>query len=323
MFEKLRHAIGKRYNTISWLFFEYRLLVKHLGSADREKNPQKIKANLIIENHIIEKGLSFGDVKVGFGEEKIARLLDDLYNYHIRYGDINFVTQILSTVYTYIDFNKKNNHKSEKIIIKFDRIKNLINTDLPESKGAIIRLTKEKILGKSLIDFEGFVNSRYSIRNFTGEPIDIDKIKNAIRIAGKTPSACNRQPWKTHLFLNNEKLSAILDFQTGARQFKTQITCAILVTSSYNSFFGGEYHQPYVNGGLYAMTLIFALHSFGLGTIPLNMGFTYKKLKDLKNIVDLSEDEVPIILIGIGNLPESLNVAASERFDYQDILKIY
>ena len=39
-----------------------------------------------------------------------------------------------------------------------------------------------------------------------------------------------------------------------------------------------EVHQAYVDGGLYAMNLINALHSLGIGTIPLSVAFGYDKL---------------------------------------------
>jgi len=321
-----RQFLGKIYHGfkyLMWLYHEFKLLVNNLGSSDNEKSKEKFKARLIIAGHIIEKGMSLRDVKVGFGEEKIFDLLDSLQAYYVRYDDANFVIYVLTIIKEYIAFNKKFDHLNACIIKKYEKLNALIKSDASLFNGGVKKITRKQIYDKALIDFEGFVNSRFSIRNFTDEPVNIELIKKAIRIAGKTPSACNRQPWKIHLFISKESVSKILDYQTGARQFKEQIGCAVLVTCSYNSFFEGEYHQPYVNGGLYAMTLIYALHSLGLGTIALNMGFEYSKLDKLSEFVDIKNDEVPILLIGIGNIPDQLNVAYSERFDYQEIIKEY
>jgi len=324
--KQLRHFGGKLYNGFTWakwLFHEFKLLVANLGSSNNEKSKEKFKARLMITGHIIEKGLSLKDVRAGFGEEKIIDLLDNLQKYYFRYGDVNFATYMLVIIKEYIDFNKTKGHMNSAIIKKNDELNILINPDFSTLKGGVKKITKKQIYDKALIDFEAFVNTRFSIRNFSEEPVNIELVKKAIKIAGKTPSACNRQPWKVHLFVSKKSINKILDYQTGARQFKEQIGCAILVTCSYNSFFGGEYHQPYVNGGLYAMTLIYALHSLGLGTIALNMGFVYKKLDKLHEIIDIKKDEVPILLIGVGNIPEQLNVACSERFNYRDIIKEY
>lgn len=62
------------------------------------------------------------------------------------------------------------------------------------------------------------------------------------------------------------------------------------------------------------MNLINALHSLGLGTIPLSCGFTHDKLKKLVDF-DIPQNEVPIVIIGVGNLLENFNVAISKRKD--------
>jgi len=324
--KQLRHLGGRLYNGFTWakwLFHEFKLLMSNLGSSDNEKSKEKFKARLMITGHVIEKGMSLKDVRTGFGEDKVFDLLSNLQKYYALYADVHFATYILAIIKEYIDFNKTRGHLNSEIISKYEKLNILIKPDLSAFKGGVKNVTRKQIYDKALIDFEGFVNMRFSIRNFSDEPVNIELVKKAIKIAGKTPSACNRQPWKVHLFVSKESINKILDYQTGARQFKEQIGCSILITCSYNSFFGGEYHQPYVNGGLYAMTLIYALHSLGLGTIPLNMGFVYKKLTQLSEFIDIKNDEVPILLIGVGNLPDQLNVACSERFNYQDIIKEY
>jgi hypothetical protein len=320
---KMRNVLGHIYYGLIWLTHEFRLLIKHLGSSANEKTKEKFKARLIIQGHIVEKGLSFRNVKIGFGEDKIFDLLDNLWRYYFMYSDVRLATYILVIVKEYINFNKAKGHQNTKIIEKYEKLYTLINPNLSLFNGGIKKISKKQIYDKSLIDFESFVNMRFSIRDFTDEPVDIDLVRKAIKIAGKTPSACNRQPWRVHLFVSKERVNEILDYQTGARQFKENIGCAILVTCSYNNFFGGEYHQPYVNGALYAMTLIYALHSLGFGTIALNMGFPYNKLVKLSELIDIKNDEVPVLLIGVGHIPDQLNVACSERFNYQDIIKEY
>jgi nitroreductase len=323
MISKIKHYFGRRYNVIKLLFDEYKLVLIHLGSNQRWKNQNKYKSYLIMKMHVIEKGLSFRSVKVGFGEQRVLELLDELYKYYQAYSDIDFSEYILKPIDEYIKFNNRNAHFNSEILSKYNKCIDIIGADLTKVKGGAAEVTKEEIYSKALINFEDFLNTRYSIRDFSDKPINPDLIWKALSLATRTPSACNRQPWHAHVFLSKASVSKILEFQTGSRQFNENIGCAILVTSSYNSFFGGEYHQPYVNGALYAMTLIYSLHSLGLGTIPLNMGFGYKKLKELKYICKIKSDEVPVLLIGVGNLPDRLRVAQSVRFSYEQYINIY
>ena len=73
-----------------------------------------------------------------------------------------------------------------------------------------------------------------------------------------------------------------------------------------------EPFQQYVDGGMYAMNLVNAFHSLGLGTIPLSCGFVHSKLARLKRF-GIPEQESPILIIGIGNLEDKVKVAVSTR----------
>ena len=60
------------------------------------------------------------------------------------------------------------------------------------------------------------------------------------------------------------------------------------------------------------MNLINALHSEGLGTIPLSCGFTFEKLEGLKEF-GVPEYEVPILIIGTGVMEDMVKVPVSDR----------
>jgi len=324
MIKNIKHIIGANLQTLKYLSYERKLLLRHLGSFNTKDNKEKFKSYLMIQGHIIEKGLTFHEVKVGFGEEKVRELVKDLREYFLKYNDKEFCEMILGILSSYFEFNMKNNHLNQSIYDIFMELVDLVGPSPDKSQiTGILHVTKDQILERSKIDFERFINSRYSIRDFSNDPIDINIVIHALRISWKTPSACNRQPWRAHLIVDKAKVIQMLDLQTGARQFKGNIACVILITTSYNCFFGPEYHQPYVNGGLFAMSLIYALHSMGLGTIPLNMGIDNFRLRQLKNIIEINEDEVPILLIGVGALPNELNVACSNRFNPDNYIKIY
>lgn len=160
-------------------------------------------------------------------------------------------------------------------------------------------------------DFKSFVKSRHSVRFFKNQIPEKDKIEEALRIAQFTPSACNRQGWKTHVFLGKESVN-LIKWQCGARGFEKEILGSILVTANLKAFFFYEVHQAYIDGGLYAMNLINALHSLGFGTIPLSMGFDCSKLATLKKF-HIQESEVPIVIIGFGELEDRFKIAISKR----------
>lgn len=50
------------------------------------------------------------------------------------------------------------------------------------------------------------IEERTSIRHFIDEPVDLDDIKEMVRLAGLAPSINNYQPWKYYIIINKELL---------------------------------------------------------------------------------------------------------------------
>lgn len=323
MFRKKPMLIRRMLIVVKLLLPEFKCLVNQLASFDTHNNQKKFKAMLIMQTHIIEKGLSLKDTRVGFGIPKIKKLLQELSLYNKKYNDHETLYFVLSIVEAYIAFNKNQGECNANIIKMYEELKSHLREDeiYPHLCGGTLQLSKKDILSQSSIDYEAFVKSRHSIRQFTGEEIPIVLIQKALSIAEYTPSACNRQPWRNFIFTKKENIIKILDIQTGARQFKNDVSCLILITTTPNAFGVSEYHQTYVNGGLYAMNLMFALHAMGLGVIPLNLGIGQTGLKELASICGLEPPDTPIMLLAVGQIPDQLEVAKSCRFPYTDYSK--
>lgn len=85
------------------------------------------------------------------------------------------------------------------------------------------------------------------------------------------------------------------------------------------AYFSEEFYQCYVDGGLYAMNLINAIHSTGLGCIPLTASmFAVNQRKELSERFNIPMNEAPIITIGISNREDSAQVNASYRKSYKE-----
>ena len=72
-------------------------------------------------------------------------------------------------------------------------------------------------------------------------------------------------------------------------------------------------HLPYVDGSLFAMSFIYALTSLGVASIPLTMGRKLNVLKEIQTQLNIPENEVPVVLIAIGNYPDEAEVSLSHR----------
>lgn len=297
------------------IFYFCKLTMKYNASIYTNNDIEKMQYTLLRENHTIEKGLSLKNPRKGFGQLKVLKLLKRLNKYSDIYGKTNkeFLIYPLGTIKHYINYTKSMGVEIPIIEREYKILMEKSDFVDVKEQGGIIQISKDEILKKCNNNFESLLNSRHSIRYFSKETVAKETIEKALKLAQKTPSACNRQSWHTHVFQGEESIN-LIKWQGGSHGFENEIRTSILVTANLKAFLYYELHQAYIDGGLYAMNLINALHSLGLGTIPLSCGFTHDKLKKLVDF-DIPQNEVPIVIIGVGNLLENFNIAISKRKD--------
>lgn len=81
-----------------------------------------------------------------------------------------------------------------------------------------------------------------------------------------------------------------------------------------------ERYQHWIDGGLFAMSLIYALHSLGLGSCCLNWSVAPATDRAFKEAAGIADDQSIIMLLAVGHLPERLRVARSERRPLDEVL---
>lgn len=288
---------------------------KYIADGNKFKDSEKLKTDLIIRAHAIEKGMSIGKVKIGFGQAKVINLLKDLQTYLQIRGSKETVNDICSIIKKYISFNKELGADMQKIEHLFSDFcsKNKVETN---ESGGIYYFNYEDIKENSSKNFEIFSQSRFSIRDFSNKPIEIDLIKKALKLCERTPSACNRQSWSIYIFQDEQQKKLLFNLQKGCNGFYQDMQYAILLCGNLSRYNFHELNQVYVDGGIYAMNLMYALHFYGVANIPLTMGHKQKQLKTIKNMLNIPDNEIPIVLIGAGAYKENYKVAVSERNDY-------
>ena len=182
-------------------------------------------------------------------------------------------------------------------------------------------LSLKDISSKLKSPFDEFSQLRFSIRDFGSLPVDLEHVCAALRLCERTPSACNRQSWRVHVYTENKLVTKMFKLQGGSKGFNEQMQCAILVCGDLRNYGFYEQNLPFVDGGLYAMNLLYALHYYGLATIPLTMGHKWRITKKIKQEMHLPSHEVPVLLIGVGTFKDNYKVAVSHRYSYNEYVK--
>lgn len=168
--------------------------------------------------------------------------------------------------------------------------------------------------------FFNVMRSRASIRNFDTKRIPEESIlAHAVTTAMSTPSVCNRQTWKAHLY-RGQKAQNLLKFQNGNRGFGHTIPALFIITSDLSMFTGtSERYQAWIDGGMFSMSLLLALHAEGLGAVSLNWSVLNKRDQQLRKEAKIAGYERVIMLIGCGYPSRHLCVPVSTRRPTVDV----
>ena len=136
-----------------------------------------------------------------------------------------------------------------------------------------------------------------------------------------TPSVCNRQAWRVYCFHDPDAKRAVLAHQNGNAGFGHQASWVFVITCDVANFVSvGERNQAWVDGGMFAMSLLYAIHSLGLGACALNWSKEKEDDRALRRTAGIDDRDVIIMLAAVGHLPEKLRVAHSVRKDLNEVM---
>jgi len=164
--------------------------------------------------------------------------------------------------------------------------------------------------------------TRRSVRNFDeSRSIPVSLMDTAVDLAGNTPSVCNRQPWRVTFVNDPVSVAKVLNLQNGNAGFAASVPAVAVITVDCRLFAGsGERNQRWVDGGLFAMSLVYALHSMKVQTCMLNWAMSNASSRAMRKTLDLAPYQDIVALVAIGYGPESYRVARSPRRPSNDVL---
>lgn len=171
-------------------------------------------------------------------------------------------------------------------------------------------------------DVRKFFSTRRSTRDFDDRAVSLDDLIEAVELAINTPSVCNRQAWHVRFQLDREDIVQSLAFQNGNTGFTENIPALAIVTVDTRLFAGsGERNQGWIEGGLFSMSLVWALHGMGLDSCMLNMSLPNRHTDALRKELGIPDNELIIMMIAIGYGREGHRVARSPRRDIAEVIR--
>ncbi len=302
-------------------YYDYKRYKKF--SATKNLNSRvKFLGQIIKEYHIIEKGLTMPEPRLGFGRDRIFLLCDHCESYISLYGlDNNQIIQTIALLLEYEEFhNSAGYHLDSLVLAKIEVIQNIAKK-YNISPSSQLLMTKEEYFKEIDSSFEEFSNTRKSVRNYSSDKIPSEIIHSALKLTLNTPSVCNRQGYRAYVYSNKERIKEIFSTQNGNRGFGNLADKIIVVTVELGILSHSlERNQAFIDGGLYLMNLLYALHSKGIVACTLNCSNTPKYDKMMRKACEIKDSEIFIGIISCGYPKDEFSIALSKRLDIDEIV---
>lgn len=292
--------------------------------TSRHKTPMQLTSELLFQYHKLEKGLVMPGPKRFFGEEPAKAVLNLLSIWHANHMPTSDPIYLgaLETLHAY------QNRLIDESLDKDDKIVSKISSFLDNFpiRTAVLAtpyplMDPELQVASGSQYFEHLANARRSVRSFSAQAVPQEKIAAAVKLAQLSPSACNRQPCRVYLINDPARKKALLALQNGNSGFGHLIPMLAVITSDSGAFKdASERHEPYLDGGLFSMSFMYALTSQGLATCCLNWCASPMQDKQLRAQLPLSDGEQVLMYLAIGFPEQNIQVPRSPRKSIEAIL---
>jgi nitroreductase len=283
---------------------------------------EQLEARILQKAHSIEKGLSLPEVRPWFGKEALSELCARMSEYLARGFDVNdpIFRKGGAAIAAY-----RLHHGDRRLSLPAELrfIEQHAAEQADANAGGVMKLTAREVRARARGDFADVALSRHSVRMFAPGHVSDDEIREAVRLAQKSPSVCNRQSSSVAIVRSPRLKAAALEIQGGNRGFSEQISCLIVVSGTLSAFRDArERNQVWVDGGLFSMSLMFALHFQGLGCCPLNWSAERQRDRALRRLLRIPQEQAIIMLLAVGHLREEYEVASSPRRKIESAIRV-
>lgn len=290
----------------------------------KEFQTSRLEADIIRNVHSIEKGLSIENPRKGFGALKIKALFSLISKYleleNENIDCVYFAKDALAAYLSYHDVQNYCDDNIKEIQLKYEElIKMLPQQD--EVFGGV------EIISKSDFDFsisevEKLFSTRHSVREFSGEGVEDELIKKAIKLAQRCPSACNRQGVRVYSLTSKKLVEVFSTALDGIGGFVENADKFLLITGKLSAYSIDEKNQYIVSASIFAGYLSLTLHAYGIANCLIQRPLTPVKIWDEAcEKLSIPKDEHLCMFIALGKYKETTKVPVSKRFDVEKIYK--
>lgn len=306
-----------------------RFRAPQVPESEETLSPGNIEAHLRIETHRIEKGMSIAAPRRPYGQlaqERLGHLLGLAARLPAKHaGLISAEEQAREALQALEQWNdrpvQQGTENRDSMIVRPHLALGQPSPGCHPSRAEHIADTRAEVPSPPLDEF--FLR-RSSVRSFDPDrPVNPEAMERAVRIALNAPSVCNRATGRVHLYRGTEKIAPLLALQQGNRGL-TGIRQLAIATVELSMFAGtNEFAQPWIDGGLFLMNLVWGFQVQGIGSCLLNWSMPEEASRELRAVADLPESELVISMVAFGYPQEGTFLTRSAKPPVSQVMTLH
>jgi nitroreductase len=151
------------------------------------------------------------------------------------------------------------------------------------------------------------IYTRRSVRQYTGEPVNREEVREIVKAGSWAPSGLNNQPWRFAIVFDQEKRAALAGL-TKYRHIVEGAPVSIAVFCDRDAMYNDTKDHQSIGACLQNMLL--AAHALGLGAVWL--GEILKNAGGVRELLELPQNLELMAVIAVGR-PAGRNQKSSRK----------
>lgn len=161
------------------------------------------------------------------------------------------------------------------------------------------------------------IQTRVSVRQFTGEKISNEQIETLLRCAMSAPTAMNKQPW-AFVVITDESLLQKMGEAFPFSRCGNGAACAFVMCGDLSKALEGEGQGFWINDVSAATeNLLLAAHAMNLGGVWTGVYPSSDRTPQVQTLLGLPENIIPMCIVPIGVPAEQ--PAVKDKFKEENI----
>lgn len=144
------------------------------------------------------------------------------------------------------------------------------------------------------------IYTRASVRSYTDQPVEPEKIEQILRAGMSAPTARNQQPWAFVVVDDKEVMTQLADSLPYAKMLASA-PVAIVVCGDMSRTLEGEGAAYWIQDASAATeNILLAAHGLGLGAVWTGAYPTMERVRAIRSVLGLPAQIVPLNVIPMG-----------------------